>query len=91
MKSKLNKSDKWFLMNVTFLECIIAEGRTSEQVYIWLHKASGFYYIRDKFIKNKRGNARLYFKFDGIDDLQEKPETNQPKEKKHEQGRQRKN
>lgn len=73
MKSRLSKDDKWYLMNVVLLECMIKEDRTSEQVFIWLHKPTGFYYIRDKFLKNKKGNAKLYFKFDGIDDLQEKP------------------
>ena len=73
MKSKLSKSDKWFLMNTVLTECMIKENRTGEEVFIWLHEKSGFYYIRDKFLKNERGDPKLYFKFDGVDDLQEKP------------------
>ena len=75
MKSKLNKSDRWYLMNTTLLECMIKEDKTSEEVYIWLHEASGFYYIRDKTRKNKKGGDLLLFKFDGVDDLQEKPKN----------------
>jgi len=52
---------------------MIKEDRTSEEVFIWLHRKSGIYYIRDKFIKNAKGDPRLYFKFDRVDDLQEKP------------------
>ena len=72
--SKLSKSDKWYLMNNVLLECMIKENRSSEELHIWLHEKTGFYYIRDKFLKNDKGNPRLYFKFDGVDDLQEKPQ-----------------
>ena len=72
MKSKLSRDDKWFLMNTVLLECMIKEDRTSEQVYIWLHKPSGYYYIRDRFLKGSTGKPKLYFKFDGVDDLRER-------------------
>ena len=71
--SNLSNDDKWFLMQTTLLECMIKENRTSEQVFIWLHKKSGIYYIKDWEAKNKNGYPRLYFKFDGVDDLKEQP------------------